>query len=78
MTTHTRTTTKAVYTPIAKKLLARLTPSAAVAALHAAQVALLDEGAESMIPMSRLLTDEQRRAHRALRARRRKLSGRRG
>ncbi len=68
----TRTTSKTVYTPLAKKLLATLPPAAAVAALQAAQVALLDEGAESTIPMSLLLTDEQRRAHRALRARKRK------
>lgn len=77
MSIRTSTTSKTAYTPLARKLLATLTPSAAVAALHAAQVALLDEGAERMIPISRLLTDEQRRAHRALRARRGKLFGRR-
>lgn len=63
MNTKTRRT---VYTPAAKALLASLTPHAAMAALQYAQCVMQADGHPCNVPLSKLLTDEQRRARRRL------------
>lgn len=67
--TRTRTSSKTLYTPAARGLLASLTPHASMLMLRWAQAVLRANGTESNVPLSRLLTDDQRRAHRNLKRR---------